>query len=115
MARTIELTDAMQALAELGIKFTDAQKKELAAAQEKAMRMPALEIFMGNGDNLPGKCSDKSEEMAESWVARSFDFAALVSNEIVGEQKNVQGGGNKFVRVFGIDTPNGHLKVELKS
>jgi hypothetical protein len=115
MAKTVDLSEAMAAFASLGIKFTDKQIADLQAAKVKVMLQPALEIFSGNGDNLPGKATDKTEENAARWVNLSFEWAEAVSNGIVGETKKIQGGAVRTVRQFGIDTPHGHFTVQLKS
>lgn len=111
----VQITDAMAMLADFGIELTSKQKEAIAEAQAKAMRQPALNVFMGDDDKLPGKCIVKTEEVAEAWVARSFELAEAMVSDIVSDEKKVQGGAVRTVRLFGIDTPNGHLKVELRT
>jgi hypothetical protein len=116
MAKNISIADALSVLSEAGITLGEEHAEAIAEMTKQAYLSRAVEIFAGNGENLPGKLTgDKGNKSAEDWASDMFDFAETVQNELVGEVKNVQGGATRMVRVFGIDTPAGHLKVELRS
>lgn len=116
MAKNISVLDALAVLAESGIDFGSDHNEAIAELTRSAYMSRAVEIIGGNGDNLPGKLvGDKTDFTAEQWATDLFDLASNVANQFVGEVKNVQGGATRTVRVVGIDTPHGHLKLELRS
>lgn len=112
MAKNVSITEALSVLAEAGINVGEEYADAIAELTRSAFLSRAVEIFAGNDDNLPGKLVEGD---ATEWASDMFDLAERMSNEVVGNVTKVQGGAVRMVRVFGIDTPNGHLKVELKS
>jgi hypothetical protein len=116
MAKTISIADALSTLAAAGIELGAEHADAIAELTRSAYLSRAVEVIGGNGENLPGKLVGyKGSMTAEDWAGRLFDFAELFANDFAGEAKNVQGGAVRMVRVVGIDTPHGHLKVELRS
>lgn len=90
------IASALKTLADAGVDVS-ALTSELLTAQ-------AQEVF-----------DRKCNAGADLWVQRAFDWAEVISGEIKSERKNVQGGAERIVHMFGIDTPHGHLSVTLKS
>jgi hypothetical protein len=115
MAKTISIADALSTLAAAGIELGAEHAEAIAELTRSAFMSRAVEIFDGNGENLPGKLHEDAELDGAGWADVSFDLAANMVRDLAGEAKNVQGGAVRMVRVFGIDTPDGHLKVELRS
>lgn len=116
MAKSISVLDALAVLADNGINLSEEHADAIKELTTAAFLSAAVEIFAGNGENLPGKLTgDKGNKSAEVWATEMFDLAETMRNEFTGESKKIQGGAVRMVRQFGIDTPNGHLTVMLKS
>lgn len=116
MAKTISVADALAALAANGVDFEALGMSDaVAELTSAALKSRAVEIIGGNGDNLPGKLISKPELSAEEWTENLFTLAESFVEDFASDVKNVQGGAVRTVRVVGIETPFGHLKIELKS
>ena len=115
MAKSISIAEALAVLAANDIQWTEEQEAAIAELKSAAFLGTAVEVFDGNGDNLPGKLVEDSESDGEVWATDMFALSERMVSDIVSDVKNVQGGAVRTVRMFGIETPNGHLKVELRS
>jgi hypothetical protein len=116
MAKNVSLSDALAAIESAGISFNAEQTAALEELKSAAFRQPAVEIFEGNGENLPGKLVEDAASDGEAWVTHLFSLAEEFYTDVVADlNRKVQGGAIRDVRVVGIDTPHGHLKIELRS
>lgn len=115
MAKSISVLDALAVLKDSGISFGEEHAEAIAELTRATFMTAAVEIIAGNGKNLPGKLADDAETSSEDWASNLFDLAETLRNEFTGEVKSVQGGAVRMVRTLGIDTPNGHLSIQLKS
>lgn len=115
MAKEISLAQALAAIESAGLSFTKEQTAALEEMKNAALRQPAVEIFDGNGENLPGKLVEDAAHDGEAWVTDLFNLAENFFVDIVSDEKKVQGGAMRSVRKVGIDTPHGHLVIELKN
>lgn len=99
----VSIARALEVLAESGIALTPKQQDALAEFKSAAMHDDALKVFQSK---------TATEEIAESWVEKSFNLAEDMSDcfasKVVG-----RGRGEVSERVFRVETPYGSLKVSL--
>jgi hypothetical protein len=111
----MDVLAALAVLTENGLVLDDESNKAIAALTEKAFKGEALAVLSGDENHTGKLIGEKGMKSAETWVSEMFALSATVRNEMIGEIKKVQGGAQRMVRVFGFDTPDGYLKVELRS
>lgn len=111
----ISVADALAALQDAGLAWTEEQQTMIDSLAAESLKAQAVAIIGGNGENLPGLLVDDPSAEADEWADRIFTFAEDFANEFAGTVKNVQGGATRMVRMVGVDTPVGHLKIELRS
>jgi hypothetical protein len=115
MAKSVSVLDALAVLSEAGITLGEEHAEAIRELTNATFLSSAVSILAGDDTHKGKLTGDKENKSADEWATDLFNLADAMRNEFVGEEKNVQGGAVRMVRVVGIDTPNGHLKVELRS
>jgi hypothetical protein len=115
MAKNISVLDALAVLAESGITL-GAEHEEVIRELTTATFLAAAVTILDGDETHTGKLvGDKGNDSSEQWATDLFDLAEKMRNEFTGETKKIQGGAVRMVRQIGLDTPNGHLSIMLKS
>lgn len=110
MAKAISVADALAALQASGVELTDEQTTALEEFKSKSLKAEAEKIVSRKlTEEKPSKAT------VQKYTTDLFTLAEKVHDTITSDvrPKRGQGVGNNVVRMIGIDTPHGHLKIEL--
>lgn len=110
----VSILQALAALKESGVTLTDEQEASLETFKTQQMRA-GIETVLDRKLTVPESETKKQRTArVNEWTDRVLSLALAFSTDVQANNQN-RGRGERSVRMFRVETPEGSLKIELST